>query len=64
MTRETYIKAHQQARVNRARGEWLKNPIRIADGNPGLWVQADGQVVVFVGFSKPYMWAPKHEVQS
>lgn len=52
----TFKTAHRQARINRSRGQWLHNPIRIADGYPGLFVGADGQLRSFAGFSAPELF--------
>ena len=69
MTAETtararYKAAHRLARRNRRDGLWLHNPIRIADGYPGLWVEASGQVVEFAGFNAgPYPWNPPSRIK-
>ena len=49
--RTIYKAAHREARRNRRGGLWLCNPVRIADGYPGLFVGADGQIRSFAGFS-------------
>lgn len=54
--REKYRAARRLARDLKWSGRWLETPVRIADGYPGQWVQADGQVVGFRGFVEGCMW--------
>jgi hypothetical protein len=61
--RDTYRRAHREARINRREGRFMHNPVRITDGYPGLWVEASGQVVKLHaawtrGGVDGYLWEP------
>jgi hypothetical protein len=42
--RERYKAAHRQARINASNGLWLRNPVRLVDGWPGVFVGASGRL--------------------
>jgi hypothetical protein len=60
--RERYSKARHEARVNRRNGVcWMKNPVRLVDGWPGVFVSADGSLRYFAGFNTDNMFPRYHE---